>query len=411
MVGTRLKYGKTILRWRNGSNRRSYAFSCLSILVFYTLCLSLAAQANEVLQIAGMGGAFVGLRNTEGGFFGNPAGLMDIQNNNLSLALSMQNLDYESLPLSENEQMSTWFSLRLGPSIYYSRIIKGVGVGLGYVDDVDNTSIIKVKNTVAEYVVDERKFTSDTDTVLEYDYLRDRGYVLSLGFPIKPDLTVGVKLKYRHRTVKEGIIYRPVRLTSVHEEGVNRNDPAQLLPAVIDNLDIGYTIDRFKAGEDVREDVIADLSGSGLDLDLGIQTKLPIPGNVFAGFMLEHLIQTRIVEPQPAGIRFGIGARPRSWISAAIDLQKTLKKSGLNANLGWEVCYKWQRWFSGGIIVRNGLAHESPTGLSSGNTKNKLSVGIGLILGDSHWDYTLIKPLDDSPLRKAAHMLSSSIRF
>ena len=80
-------------------------------------------------------------------------------------------------------------------------------------------------------------------------------------------------------------------------------------------------------------------------------------------------------------------------------------------NLGWEIYYKWHRWFSGGIIVRNGFAHEPAKDSSSGQTKDKLSIGIGLILGESHWDYTLVKPLDNSSLRKAAHMFSSTVRF
>ena len=127
--------------------------------------------------------------------------------------------------------------------------------------------------------------------------------------------------------------------------------------------------------------------------------------------MLEHLIQSRIVKPQPSVIRLGIGARPVEWMVAAVDFRKALNSSGLNVNLGWEIYCKWRRWFSGGIIIRNGFAHESPTDLSSGQAKDKLSIGIGLILGESHWDYTLARPLDSSPLRKATHMLSSSIRF
>ncbi|MFC1713378.1 hypothetical protein ACFL6S_06915 [Candidatus Poribacteria bacterium] len=381
------------------------------ILCFFLLYPVSSTVANESLHIAGMGGAFVGLHSAEGGIFGNSAGLTSIQDNNLSIALSAQDLDYESLPLSEDEQSNTWVSFRLTPSVYYSRVIRGIGISLGYVDDVDSRNTIRVPDTVATYTVDERKLVSVTDTVLEYDLFRDQGAVLSLGYPINPRLGIGIKLKYKHRTVKEGVIYRPLELTAVHEEDVNRNDPAKLLPAVIDNLDVGDAIDRFRDGEGSSEDVIADLAGSGLDLDLGMQTKLSDLGGVSAGFVLEHLIQRRIVKPQPTRIRLGIGARPTRWIVTAIDLQKSLDDSGLNVNLGWEVSYKWNRGFSGGIMIRNGFAHESLGGLSSNKTKDKLSIGIGLILGESHWDYTLVKPLDSSSIRKAAHMFSSTVRF
>ena len=353
-----------------------------------------------------MGGAFVGLYNAEGAIFGNPAGLINVQANNISTALSAQDLDYESLPIDEGEQLNTKLSFRLSPSIYYSRIIGGVGVGLGYVSDLDNSSIIKIESTKAVYIVDESKFVSTTDTVLEYDLFQESGPVLSLGYALNPRLAVGIRMKYKHRIVKEGAIYRPMRLTAVHGSEINRNDATKLLPAIIDNLDIGNAIDRFKAGEDSHEDVIADLSGSGLDFDLGIQTKLSDSGNVSAGFILDHLIQRRIVNPEPSRITFGIGAKPKEWLVAALDFQKALDNSGLNVNLGWEACYRWQRWFSGGIMIRSGFARQASSG-----TKDNLSIGIGLVLGDSHWDYTLVKPLDSSPIHKAAHIFSSATRF
>ncbi len=394
-------------RLRSGIQASAFCVLCLLL-----LCpVSSTVLADESLQIAGMGGAFVGLHSVEGGIFGNSAGLISIQDNNLSIALSAQDLDYESLPLSEGEQSNALVSFRLTPSIYYSRVIRGVGVSLGYVDDVDSRNTIRVPDTVASYIVDERKFISETDTILEYDFFRDQGVVLSLGYPVKPGVGVGIKLKYKHRTVKEGVIHRPLILTAVHEEDVNRNDPAKLLPAIIDNLDIGDAIDRFRAGEGSREDVIADLTGSGLDFDFGIQAKLFEPGNVSVGFILEHLIQRRIVKPQPTGIRLGLGARPTEWLAAAIDLQRSLDDSGIKINLGWEVSYRWQRGFSGGIMIRNGFAHESPRDLSSNRTKDKLSIGIGVILGESHWDYTLVKLLDSSPISKATHMFSSTVRF
>ena len=408
--------GNKVARWHGGgTNLHGSVFLSRGILIFSILFsllfVSSTVIAREALKIASMGGAFVGLQSVGGGIFGNPAGLINVQANNLSLALSVQNLDYESLPRSEDQRMNTWVSGRIAPSIYYSRTFKGVGMSLGYMDDLDNRSTFRVENTQAAYIADERKLTSDTDTVLEYDFFRDSGAILSLGRMVRPDIAIGAKLKYRRRTAKEGTIYRPLHLTSVHEEDINRNDPAKLLPAIIDNLDIEDAIDRFKDGEDNREDVIVDLSGGGLDFDFGMQVKLPSSGNVLAGFMLEHLIQSRIVNPQPSAIRLGIGARPIEWLAAAIDFRKALNKSGLDVNLGWEIHYEWRRWFSGGIIVRNGFAHESSTNSPSEQTKDKLSIGIGLILGESHWDYTLVRPLDDSPLHQARHMLSSSTKF
>ena len=398
--------------------------------------------ACEAVRVAGMGGAFAGLYSTEGAIFGNPAGLINVQANNLSVALSAQDLRYESLPAVEGEQLNTKLSFRLNPSIYYSRAIGSrvaeceelgriVGVGLGYVDDLNNrSSVFKIEDTEAEYIVDERKFISNTDTVLEYDFFRERGPVFSLGCLLSPRLAIGIRLKYRHQIVKEGVIYRPVSLTAVHGEEVNRNDATKLLPAIIDNLEIDEAIERFKEGKDSHEDVMVDLSESGFDLDLGMQVGLPAPGNVSAGFMLDVLDTPRVrrghwtldsgdsasgIRHEPSRIRLGIGAMPKEWLIAALDLEKALGDSGLGVNLGWEIRYRWQRWFSGGIMIRNGFARETvfrqDKSEGSASKINKLSIGIGLSLGDSQWDYTLVRPVDSSQSHKSAHILSSTTRF
>jgi hypothetical protein len=283
---------------------------------------------------------------------------------------------------------------------------------LGYIDDLDNRkSILKIENTEAEYIVDERKFISNTNVVLEYDFAREKGAIVSVGYPINPKIAAGIRAKYRHRIFKEGTIYRPLRLTAVHGADVNRNDATKLLPAIIDNLDIENAIENFKQGENSSEEVVVDLSDGGLDFDLGIQAKISDTGNIYAGFMLDHLIQRRIVNPEPSTIRFGAGASPKEWFVAALDLQKALDSNGINVNLGWEIRYGWKRWFRGGIMLRSGYAHESSNYLSSSKAKDKLSIGIGLALGDSYWSYTLVKPMDSSPTYRALHMFSSTTRF
>jgi hypothetical protein len=368
------------------------------------MCICQYGHASESLRIAGMGGVFVAVQNTETSVYGNPAGLTVVEANNVSAELSTQNLDYQSLPTNDEASLNTMVSFRLTPTICYSRAIGKFGVALGYLYDLDNRgSTLEIDKTTAEYAVDERKFTSDTNTILKYNLFRESVPIISLGYSAKPDMTIGFRLKYRHQIFKKGVITRPLRLSAVHGPDVNRNDATKLLPAIINNLDIGKSIENFKNGEDSTEEVESDLSGKGIDIDLGIQTKIYDKSNVYLGFMLEHLIQRKVALAQPSVIRIGISAIPLSWLNAGFDVHKSLSKKGLEMNLGWEAHCEWQRWFSGGVVFRNGFSRES--------SENNLSLGIGLSLGGSEWDYALVKPLDGSSISKATHKLSSTTRF
>jgi len=374
------------------------------ICIILLMCICEYGHADESLRIAGMGGTFIAIRNTGASVFGNPAGLTVVDANNASAAFSTQNLDYQSLPTANGAQLDTMVSFRLIPSIYYSRSIGKFGVALGYLYDLDNRgSTIKIDKTTAEYAVDERKFTSDTNTILKYNLFQESVSVVSVGYSIKSDMTVGFRLKYRHQIFKKGVITRPLILSAVHGPDVNINDATKLLPAIINNLDIGKSIDNFRNGKDSTEEVEADLSGRGIDIDLGLQTKIYDPGNVYLGFMLEHLIQRKVALAQPSEIIIGMSAIPLSWLNAGFDVHKSLSERGIEMNLGWEAHCEWQKGFSGGLAFRNGFSRES--------SKNNLSIGLGLSLGGSEWDYAIVKRMDGSSISKAMHMVSSTTRF
>jgi hypothetical protein len=376
----------------------------LKSLIFAICFLMLSYEytyANEQLRIAGMGGAFVGISNTEASIFGNPASLTGIKDNNISAGLSAQNLEYQNLPINDGSQLNTEISFKLSPSIYYCRSIGKFGIGLGYLYDLDNRgSTIKINATTAEYIVDERKFISDTNTIIKYNLFRESVPAFSLGYSIKRDLSVGIRLKYREQIFKKGVINRPLILSAVHDPDINRNDATKLLPAIINNLDIGESIDNFKDGKDSVENVEADSSGGGIDVDLGVQKTIK---GITIGVMLDHLIQRKIVLSQPSELRLGVGAMPLKWINAGLDIHKSLKDKGIEFNVGFEVHHYWEKWFKGGIILQNGFSHEA--------SKNNISLGAGLMLGSSKWSYALVKSIDGTPISKATHILASSTRF
>ena len=357
--------------------------------------------ANEQLRIAGMGGTLAGILNTEASIFGNPASLTGIIDNNISAGLSAQNLEYQSLPINDGSQLNTEISFKLSPSIYYCRAIGKFGIAFGYLYELDNRgSTIKVNATSAEYIVDERKFISDTNTIIKYNLFRESVPTFSLGYSVKNDLSVGVRLKIREQIFKKGVINRPLILSAVHDPDVNRNDATKLLPAIINNLDIGESIDNFKNGKDSIDDVEADSSDGGIDIDIGVQKTMK---GVTIGIMLDHLIQHRIVLSQPSELRLGVGVLPSKWINAGLDIHKSLKDKGIEFNVGLEAHYYWEKWFKGGVILQNGFSREA--------SKNNISLGVGLMLGSSKWSYALAKPIDDTPISKATHIFASSTRF
>lgn len=363
-----------------------------------------SANADEFIRIGAMGGAYAGITYTQGGTFGNPAGLVDVRFNNLSAAFGIENLKYGSLPTNEDEQLSSDLSFRLMPSIYYSGKIKGIGISLGYFHDFDNrSSKLKIKDTKASYIVDERKFTSDTETIIEYDLFREGFVAFSTGYSLNNSLAIGFTLKYKHQTAKKGVIIRPLSLTSVHGTEVNPNDATKLIPAIINNLDIEDAIERFKSGDDSWEDVAADLSDGGFDVSMGLRKMVYDRGNISCGFLIEHILQQKIVDAQPVNIRIGIGSMPFEWFTTAFDIHKNIGKKGLGASFGWEIYYTWQKFFSGGVVLRNGFTHEDPY--------NSVSIGLGVIFGGSQWCYTMVKELNGSPIIEASHRFSSTTRF
>ena len=76
---------------------RYLAISLLLILI------SLTGRADEKVRIAGMGGVKIAMNAADAGPFGNPAALLDIEANNLSVALSIENYRYEELPETPHE--------------------------------------------------------------------------------------------------------------------------------------------------------------------------------------------------------------------------------------------------------------------------------------------------------------------
>lgn len=376
--------------------------------VFLILCLMVLVSVswgNEALRVAGMGGVFIGIKSPDAGVFGNPAALIDVEANNLTVAFSIEDARYEEVPKTENEYFASMLSLRSKPSIYYSRAFRDMGFSIGYLADVDNDAEVTAENTVAIYDVHTREFTADTNLFIRYDTLWKRG--LALGFSKKlQDAYLGIRLKMLRQSVKRGRIVSTVQLKSVNCVHTNPNDPRDLLPCVVDDV-LNQFLDDPKESISRTDEVEQDLSSVGFDIDVGMQTdvltkKFGVKG-LTAGFTLKNLLHRKIAVARHAEVGIGLGYTPVKWATVGMDVRKNTGEKGMNIIMGGEILGQWRRGFSADVALRSGLD------LSS--ARKRFAFGALLALGNSYWEYALIKEFNSELFRNASHIAASTIRF
>jgi len=391
----------TIVFIENFTALKMLNFNKLS-LVLYVLILCLVnfiphALSNEALRIAGMGGAFIGISSVDAGVFGNSAALVDIEANNLSFAFSIENFRYDELSETLDKQFASKLALRSKPSVYYSRAYGDMGFSIGYISDWNNTAKFTIENTQSSYIVNERRFEADTPFFTHYDTLWENGIALGFGKRLQTAI-VGMRLKIFRQTAKRGRLVSALRLESEHGEDVNPNDPRQLLPAIIDNLEHSIRRD---------DEVELDLSDTGVDFDFGMQTdiltkRLGVEG-ITAGLILTNILHRKLVAKRHSALGIGLGYEPTHWFTTGLDLRKQFAEKGVTVNFGWEVRGKWRRGASIGAAIRNGFEISI--------AQKQFALGLLLALGNAYWEYTLTKQFEGESYGEANHTFASTIRF
>ena len=375
----------------------SKRFLALFILTLCLFTFTSAALSNEALRIAGMGGAFIGISSVDAGIFGNPAALVDVKANNLSFAFSVENFGYDELAETDNEQFASKLALRSRPSVYYSRAYGDMGFSIGYLSDWNSTAKFTVENTQSSYIVNERRFEAETPFFTRYDALWENG--VALGFSKRlQNAIVGMRLKIIRQTAKRGRLVSALFLESEHGEDVNPNDPRQLIPAIIDNLE--HSIQR-------DDEVELDLSDTGLDFDFGAQTnlltkRLGMKG-LTAGLILTNVLHRTFAVKRHSELGIGLGYGPVRWVTMGLDLRKQFAAKGMTVNFGWEFRGKWQRGASIEAAIRNGF--------DISIAQKRFAIGFLLALGNSYWEYTLTKQFEGESDSKLSHTVASTICF
>lgn len=373
----------------------------LLVLFVLTICLFNyipIAMSNESLRIAGMGGAFIGISSLDAGVFGNPATLVDVKENNLSGAFSIENFRYDELSEMLDKQFASELVLRSNPSIYYSRSYGDMGFSVGYISDWNiHKATFTIADTQSSYIVNERRFEAETPFFADYDVLWENGVAFGFSKRLQTAI-VGMRLKIFRQTAKRGRLISALRLESEHGEDVNPNDPRQLIPAIIDNLEHSIRRD---------DEVELDLSDTGLDFDFGMQTdiltkKLGVEG-ITAGFILTNILHRKLIAKRHSELGIGLGYEPAHWFTTGLDLRKQFAEKGVTVNFGWEVRGKWRRGASIEAAVRNGFEISI--------AQKQFSLGFLLALGNSYWEYTLTKRFEGESYREANHIVASTIRF
>ena len=102
------------------------------------MLITFTGEADEKLRIAGMGGVKAGMNAPDSGIFGNPAALLEVVENNLSLAFSVENYQYEKLPETDAIQFVATLNFDSRPSVYYSRAFDNFGIAVGYATTLNN---------------------------------------------------------------------------------------------------------------------------------------------------------------------------------------------------------------------------------------------------------------------------------
>ena len=348
-----------------------------------------------------MGGVMIATNASDASIFGNPAGLIDVEGNNLSAGVMLSNFRYIPLPAAPEFQFSDQLTLDLSPSITYSRSFQGDGFSIGYLSELRNKATFSLQNTRSEYLVDEQRFLAKTLSITEYNQLLQSGW--HIGYSRKMGRSqLGLRLNRITQHAKRGRVLVGLALDAQHDSDINVNDPRALIPAIIDSLDLA-DLGRYI---DQSDEVSQDLEVSDFDFDFGYQHYFNIDmmekRQVLIGLAIQNLLQRKLVEQLPTTIGIGANTKFFQWLTMGLDLWRVPGHRGLDFALGWELVESWQRGFSGNIALRNGWSRINSTGI--------FSFGLSLGLGGSKWEYSL-QVHQDQPLSQATHYFASTVRF
>lgn len=362
------------------SNMRGYSLTTLLALCVLAVVMPSPSRANEMLRIVGMGGTRIATSADDAGIFGNPASLVSVNHHNIAFGIAAENLHWTQLPKHGRDQFTAEVNTDLYPSVYYSQAFNEWGISAGYNAKSTNYANFTLSATRAEYNINARRFSAETDFITDYSLFHEQNWVLGLSRKVAGSV-VGTRLKWVVQDVKTGAIVSTLNLAARHGPDVDVQAPEQLIAAITEELQFG---DRVR---DIihEQQPTYDRTANRLELDIGLQHEIWFDAHhanppLHVGILFENLLRTNLVEPLP--FRLGIGAayEPLKWIAVAADLWRDTGQSGLGFAIGTELHKTWRSASPTTIALRIGAGRE--------NSALHFSVGAGLRLGTTYVEYT-----------------------
>ena len=386
--------------WIHNSVRSHYI---TTILALWTLAAIIPASstANEMLRIAGMGGTRIATSAEDAGIFGNPASLVSVKHHNLALGITTENLHWTELPKQNRDQFVAETNVDLYPSVYYSHAFGEWGISAGYTATLTNFANFTVSATRAEYDINTRRFSAETDLVTDYSLFREERWVLALSREVAESV-VGTRLKWVGQGVKTGAVVSTLNLAARHGPDVDAHAPQELIEAITEELQFG---DRVRDIVHERQ-LTFERTTNRLELDIGLQRKVWFNRDRAApplqvGVLFENVLRANLVEPLPFRLGIGVAYEPLEWIRVAADLSHAIGQHGINSGVGIEFQKTWKSGYA--IAFRIGLQHIEPP--------PHFTTGIALVLGTLSTEYTLVRPLTRLPISEARHLLALTLRL
>ncbi len=376
----------------------SYAISILCLLAMVTPSSS---EANEMLRIIGMGGTRIATSAADAGIFGNPASLVSVKHHNLAFGIASENLHWTELPKHDRDQFAAEVNTDLYPSVYYSHAFGEWGISAGYIGTSTNYANFTLAATRAEYNINARRFSAETDFITDYSLFHEQNWVLGLSRKVAGSI-VGTRLKWVAQDVKTGVVVSTLNLAARHGPDIDVHAPDQLIAAITEELQFGDRI-RDLVHE---EQPTYDRTANRLELDIGLQREIWFDTHrtnppLYVGILFENLLRSNLVEPLPFRLGIGVAYEPLKWIAVGADLWRDSEQSGLGFAIGIELHKTWRSGYPITPALRVGAGRENAT--------LHFSVGAGLRLGTTYLEYTF--GLGSFTYTSNRHLLAFTLRL